>query len=65
MPVRKGRLYAGVGCRHPVIVCEASLVAESIRQMRPLGNQTGAQYSAVESTRAKVAVPCQGQQAAS
>ena len=30
MPARIGRLSAGVGCRQPVIICKASLMAGSI-----------------------------------
>ena len=56
MPVKIGRLSAGVGRRHPVTICMASLMAGSMRRVWALRHQTGAQYSAVEWTRARVAV---------
>jgi len=56
MPARKGRLSAGVGRRHPVTIRKASLMAESMRRVWALRNHTGAQYSAVEWTRARVAI---------
>jgi len=56
MPARTGRLSAGVGRKHPVTTHKASLIAGSVGRMRVLWHQTGAQYSAVECTRAKVAV---------
>ena len=56
MPAWFGRLSAGVGRRHPVTICKASLMAGSMRHVWALRHQTGAQYSAVEWTRAKVAV---------
>ena len=56
MPARIGRLSACVGCRHPVTIRKASLVVGSIRQVLALRHQTGAQYSAVECTGARVAV---------
>ena len=56
MPARIGRLSAGVGRRHPVTIRKASLMAGSIRRVWALRHQTGAQYSAVEWTRAMVAV---------
>jgi len=56
MPARMGRLSAGVGHRHPVTIRKASLMSGSIRRVWPLQHQTGAQYSAVECTRARVAV---------
>jgi len=51
MPARMGRLSAGVGRKHPVTICKALLMAGSMRW-----HQTGAQYSAVECTRARVAI---------
>ena len=72
MPARMGRLSTDVGRRHPVTIRKALLVARSMRLVRALRHQTGAQYSAVECTRAKVAVrnvvtpaPARNQQAAS
>jgi len=56
MPVRIGRLSAGVGRRHPVTICKASLMAASMRHIWALRHQTGAQYSAVKCTRARVAL---------
>jgi len=56
MPARIGRLSAGVRRRHPVTIRKASLTAGSIRRVWTLRHQTGAQYSAVECTRARVAV---------
>ena len=56
MPVRMGRLFASVGRGHPVAICKASLMAWSVKRVWSLRNQTGAQYSAVEYTRARVAV---------
>ena len=56
MPARMGRLSAGAGRRHPVTIRKASLMAGSMRQVWALRHQTGAQYSAVNWTRAKVAV---------
>jgi len=56
MPARIGSLSAGVGRRHPVTVRNASLIVRSIRRVWALRHQTGAQYSAVEWTRARVAV---------
>jgi len=56
MPVRIGRLSASVGRRHPVTIRKASLVVGSMRRVRVLRHQTGAQYSAVECTRVRVAV---------
>jgi len=56
MTARIGRLSAGVGRRHPVTIHEALLMAGSMRQVWALRHQTGAQYSAVECTRARVAV---------
>jgi len=56
MPARIGRLSAGVGRRNPVKIYKASLMAESMRRVWALRHQTGAQYSTVECTRARVAV---------
>ena len=56
MPARIGRLSAGVGRRHPVTVRTSSFITGSVRRVCALQHQTGAQYSAVEWTRAKVAV---------
>jgi len=53
MPSRVGRLSAGVEHKHPVTICKALLMAGSMRRVR---HQTGTQYSAVECTRARVAV---------
>ena len=52
MPARIGRLSAGAGRKHPVTIHKASLM----RRVWALWHQTGAQYSAVECTRARVAV---------
>jgi len=56
MSARIGSLSAGVGRTHSVTIRKASLLVGSIRRVLKLRNQTGAQYSAVECTRAKVAV---------
>jgi len=56
MLVRIGRLSAGVGRRHPVTAGKALLMSGSLRQEWELRHQKGAQYSAVEFTRTKVAV---------
>jgi len=56
MPPRIGRLSTGVRCRHPVTICKASLVVGSVRRVWALRHQTGAQYSAVQRTRARVAI---------
>jgi len=56
MPARMGRLSAGAGRRHPVKIRKASLMAGSMRRVWALRHQTGAQYSVIECTRAKVAV---------
>jgi len=45
-----------LGRRHPVTILKASLIAGSIRRVWVLRHQTGAQFSAVEYTRARVAV---------
>jgi len=55
MPATIGRFSAGVERRHSVTVRKASLMTESMRKVWALRHQTGAQYSAVEWTRAKVA----------
>jgi len=52
---RMGSLSAGVGRRHPVTISRASLMAVSKRWIWALRHHTGAQYSAVEWTRARVA----------
>jgi len=56
MPAGIGRFSAGVGRRHPVTIRKASLIVGSMRRVWALRYQTGAQYSAVEWTRARVAV---------
>ena len=56
IPTRIGRFSAGVGRRHPVTIRKASLMVGLIRRVWALRRQTGAQYSAVEWTRARVAV---------
>jgi len=56
MPARIGRVSAGVGCRHPVTIRKASLMAGSMRRVWALRHQTGAQYSAVECSKARVAI---------
>ena len=55
MPARIGRLPAGVRRRHPVTIRKASLMTVLMRWAWALWHQTGAQYSAVEWTRARVA----------
>ena len=45
-----------MGCRYPVITRSASLIAVLMMQVCTLRHQAGAQYSAVEYTRAKSAV---------
>ena len=57
MPARMGRLFNGVGCRHPVTTLSESLIAVSMMWMCTLQHQTGVQYSALEHTRAKAAAP--------
>ena len=47
---------AGVRHRHPVTVCRVSLMTGSMRPVWVLQHQRGAQYSAVEWTKARVAV---------
>jgi len=56
MPARIGRLSVDVERRHPVTIRKASLMAGSIRRVWALRHQTGAQYSAVQCTRGRVAV---------
>ena len=56
MPARIGRLSADVGCRHPVAIRKASLMAGSMRRVWALRHQTWAQYSAVICTRVRTAV---------
>ena len=56
MPARVGRLSAGVGCRRPVTIRKASLMAGSMRRARALQHQIGAQYSVVECTKVRVAI---------
>jgi len=63
MSSRIERLSSGVGCRHPVTIHKASLVAAPMRRVRDSANEAqalwyhpGAQYPAVEWTRTKVAV---------
>jgi len=56
VPARIGRLSAGVGRRHPVTIRKASLMVGSVRRVWALRHQTGAQYSAVEWTRDRVAI---------
>jgi len=56
MSARIEKVSTGVGWRQPVTVRKGSLMAGSVRRVWALRHQTGAQYSAVEWTRAKVAV---------
>ena len=56
MPANIGRLSTGVGRRHPVTIRKASLMAGSMRRVWALRHQTGAQYSAVECTKARAAI---------
>ena len=51
MPARIARLSAGVGRRHPVTIRKASMM-----RVWALWHQTGAQYFAIEWTRARVAI---------
>ena len=44
MPARIRMLSAGVGCRHPVIICKALLMVGSMRRVWALRHQTGVQY---------------------
>jgi len=55
IPTRIGRLSAGVGRRDPITMRKASLMARSVRRVRALRHQAGAQYSSVEWSRARVA----------
>ena len=57
IPARMGRLSNGVGRRHPVTTRSVSLIAVSMMRLCTLRHQTGAQYSAVEYTRAKAPHP--------
>ena len=54
MPARIGRLSPGIGRR--LAICKASLMVRSMKRVWALWHQTGAQYSAVQWTRARVAV---------
>jgi len=54
MPTKMSRLSAGVEQMHPMIVCEVLLMTRSIKQVLALRHWAGAQYSAVECTKAKV-----------
>ena len=56
MPAKMGRLSNGVECRRPVTMRSASLIAISMMRVCTLQHQTGAQYSAIEYTRAKAVV---------
>ena len=56
IPARIGRLSAGVVRRHPVTIRKASLMAGSMRRVWALRHQVGALYSAVECTKARVAL---------
>jgi len=56
IPARIGRLPAGVERRHPVTIRKALLMVGSMRRVWALRHQTGAQYSAVECTTARVAI---------
>ena len=56
MPARIGRLSAGLGRNHPVTIRKASLMSGSVKWAWALRHQAGAQDSAVEWARAKVAV---------
>ena len=56
MPVRIGSLSAGVRRRQPVTICKVSFEAGLMRRVWALPHQTGAQYSAAEWIRARVAV---------
>ena len=56
MTASVGRLSADVGRRHPVTIRKASLMTWSMRRVWALWHQIGAQYSAVEMTRTRVAV---------
>jgi len=56
MPAGIGRLSVGAGHRYPVTIRKASLMTASVRRMWPLRRYALVQYSAVEWTKAKVAV---------
>jgi len=56
MPVRIGRVSAGLRRGHPVTIHKASLTMGSMRRVSAQRHQTGAQFSVVEWTRARVAV---------
>jgi len=56
MPARIGRVSAGVGRSHSVTIRKESLMTGSMRWVWALWHQTGAQYSATECTRARVAI---------
>ena len=56
MPARIGKLSTGVGRRHPVTIRKTSLMVVSVRRVWALRHQTGAQYSVVEWTMARVAI---------
>ena len=55
MPARIGSLSAGVRRRYPETIRKASLMLRSTRRVSELRHQTGAQYSAVECARDRVA----------
>ena len=54
MPERTRRYSVGVGFRHPVTMRKASLIGLSSRCVCALRLHIGAQYLAVEKTRARV-----------
>ena len=56
MPARIGGFSAGAGRRYPVTIRKASLMAGSMRRVWALRHQTGAHYSAVECTKARVSI---------
>ena len=56
IPAKTNRLSVGVERRHPVTMRSASLIGLLMRRVWVLRHQTGAQYSAAECTRARVAV---------
>ena len=56
MLARTVTLSSGEGRRHPVTKRSASLIPVSMRWVYTLQHQRGAQYSAIEYTRDKVAV---------
>jgi len=56
MSAKIGRLSTGVGRRHPVTIRKASLMAGSMKWVWAMRHQTGAQYSAVECSRGRVAI---------